>query len=63
MEGIRAIVQLSGVHSEALQVEMHVINLALLEEMRNLRSQVSRAAIQAVSQLFQNCSKSMEQVY
>ena len=62
IDGLRQISQLSSQNGDVLQSDMHSIVLAVLGEIRNLRSQVCRQAIQTVSQLFQHCGKAMEQV-
>ena len=62
IDGLRLISQLSSQNGDVLQSDMHNIVLAVLGEIRNLRSQVCRQAIQTVGQLFQHCGKAMEQV-
>ncbi|KAG7154022.1 TOG array regulator of axonemal microtubules protein 1-like [Homarus americanus] len=47
VDGIDLLVRLNEHHPEVLQSNLHMINLELLKQAKNLRSQVSRAAIQA----------------
>ncbi|XP_066970215.1 TOG array regulator of axonemal microtubules protein 1 isoform X6 [Macrobrachium rosenbergii] len=60
MEGIQDIVRLNEHHAEVLQSDLHSVNLALLKQAKNLRSQVSRASIQAFTRLFDNLQRNME---
>ncbi|XP_064092452.1 uncharacterized protein LOC135205604 isoform X2 [Macrobrachium nipponense] len=60
MEGIQDIVRLNEHHPEVLQRDLHSVNLALLKQAKNLRSQVSRASMQAFTRLFDNLQRNME---
>ncbi|XP_054711064.1 TOG array regulator of axonemal microtubules protein 1-like [Uloborus diversus] len=60
IEGIRTIQRLSKNHPEVLQSHLHAVVLALLTEVKNLRSSVSRAAILAVGDVFISLKRSVE---
>ncbi|KAK7065641.1 hypothetical protein SK128_027579 [Halocaridina rubra] len=60
VEGIQDIVRLIEHHPEVLQTDLHNVNLALLKQAKNLRSQVSRASIQAITKLFDTMKRNME---
>ncbi|XP_042208481.1 TOG array regulator of axonemal microtubules protein 1-like [Homarus americanus] len=60
VDGIDLLVRLNEHHPEVLQSNLHMINLELLKQAKNLRSQVSRAAIQAFTRLFDTMKRSME---
>nr|XP_053628429.1 TOG array regulator of axonemal microtubules protein 2-like [Cherax quadricarinatus] len=53
-------VRLTEHHPEVLHSDLHSVNLALLKQAKNLRSQVSRAAIQAFTRLFDTLKRNME---
>jgi len=61
MDGIRRIDDLLATCPVVLQAEIHTVALALMDEVRNLRSQVSRAAIQCIAKLLEHFGKHMEQ--
>ncbi|XP_057368819.1 uncharacterized protein LOC130689896 isoform X2 [Daphnia carinata] len=61
VEGIRRVEELITSHNDIVTPEVHIIVLALLEEVKNLRSQVARVAIHCVGKMFQHCGKQMEQ--
>ncbi|XP_037798729.1 TOG array regulator of axonemal microtubules protein 2-like isoform X2 [Penaeus monodon] len=60
VEGIQDIVRLAEHHPEVLQSDLHQINMSLLKQAKNLRSQVSRASIQAFTLLFDVMKRNME---
>ncbi|XP_069943986.1 TOG array regulator of axonemal microtubules protein 1 isoform X3 [Cherax quadricarinatus] len=60
VEGIEMMVRLTEHHPEVLHSDLHSVNLALLKQAKNLRSQVSRAAIQAFTRLFDTLKRNME---
>ncbi|KAF8766748.1 TOG array regulator of axonemal microtubules like protein [Argiope bruennichi] len=60
IEGIRTIQRLSKSHPDVLQLQLHAVVLALLTEVKNLRSSVSRAAILAIGDLFVTLKKNVE---
>ncbi|XP_068211218.1 TOG array regulator of axonemal microtubules protein 1 isoform X3 [Palaemon carinicauda] len=60
MDGVKDIVRLNEHHPEILQNDLHNVNLGLLKQAKNLRSQVSRSSIQAFTRLFDNLQRSME---
>lgn len=62
IEGIRTIQRLAKNHPDVVQSHLHPIVLALLTEVKNLRSSVARAAIIAVGDLFVSLKKNVEPV-
>ena len=52
--------RLSVYHEDLIVNNMHAIVLALLQEIRNLRSQVSRFALLSMSDLFTNLKRNMD---
>lgn len=62
IEGIRTIQRLAKGHPEVIQAHLHPVVLALLTEVKNLRSSVARAAILAVGDLFVSLKKNIEPV-
>ncbi|XP_013781470.2 TOG array regulator of axonemal microtubules protein 2-like isoform X2 [Limulus polyphemus] len=52
--------RLAAYQPQLLQAELHSVVLVLLSEIRNLRSSVSRAAINTFGILFQKCPRHME---
>ncbi|GFX76129.1 TOG array regulator of axonemal microtubules protein 1 [Trichonephila clavipes] len=60
IEGIRTIQRLAKSHSDVLQMQLHPVVLALLTEVKNLRSSVARAAILAIGDLFVALKKNVE---
>lgn len=62
IEGIRTIQKLAKSYPDIIQAQLHPVVLALLTEVKNLRSSVSRAAILAMGDLFVSLKKNMETV-
>ncbi|CAL4114807.1 unnamed protein product, partial [Meganyctiphanes norvegica] len=60
VKGIQDIVRVIKNHPEILQNQIHDVNMALLKQAKNLRSQVSRAAIQALTWGFDELGRAME---
>ncbi|KAK4300854.1 hypothetical protein Pmani_026974 [Petrolisthes manimaculis] len=60
VEGTESLARLTKHHHTVIQGDLRNINLALLKLAKNLRSQVSRAAIQAFTILFDTLKRSME---
>ncbi|KAK3875828.1 hypothetical protein Pcinc_019314, partial [Petrolisthes cinctipes] len=60
VEGTENLARLTKHHHSVIQGDLRNINLALLKLAKNLRSQVSRAAIQAFTILFDTLKRSME---
>ncbi|XP_030380665.1 uncharacterized protein LOC115628620 [Scaptodrosophila lebanonensis] len=60
MAGLKSIVCLMRYHGEYLEQHMHMTSIQLTRSVRNLRSQVARAACQAAAELFAIKSKSLE---
>ncbi|GAB6029733.1 hypothetical protein CHUAL_005452 [Chamberlinius hualienensis] len=58
--GIRIIKLLSSHNSEVLANNLHEVNLAVIKEVKNLRSSVSRSAIHCYEDLFLSMKKNME---
>lgn len=62
MKGLKALVRLKKYNPEVLESHMHSICVALGKQVKNLRSQVARAACTAASELFTDHKKSLEMV-
>ncbi|RWS17552.1 protein FAM179B-like protein, partial [Dinothrombium tinctorium] len=60
VEGMLAITRLASFHPSVLQKELHIIILALVYEVKNLRSSVSRSAIFTLGDLFTKMKKQIE---
>lgn len=60
MEGLKTFVRLIRHHPEYVDVHIHLMTLALSKHVRNLRSQVSRAACSASSEFFMTNAKSLD---
>ncbi|XP_023579510.1 TOG array regulator of axonemal microtubules protein 1 [Octodon degus] len=61
IEGLNFIRCLAAFHSEILNTKLHEANFAVVQEVKNLRSGVSRAAVVCLSDLFTYLKKSMDQ--
>ncbi|XP_039214558.1 TOG array regulator of axonemal microtubules protein 1 isoform X4 [Crotalus tigris] len=61
IEGLNSIRCLSAYHSDALTAKLHETSLAVVQEVKNLRSVVSRAAVVCLGDLFNYLKKSMDQ--
>uniref|UniRef100_A0A8C6DMY9 TOG array regulator of axonemal microtubules 1 n=1 Tax=Moschus moschiferus TaxID=68415 RepID=A0A8C6DMY9_MOSMO len=61
IEGLNLIRCLAAFHSEILNTKLHETNFAVVQEVKNLRSGVSRAAVVCLSDLFTHLKKSMDQ--
>ncbi|XP_027632449.1 TOG array regulator of axonemal microtubules protein 1 isoform X4 [Tupaia chinensis] len=61
IEGLNFIRCLAAFHSEILNTKLHETNCAVVQEVKNLRSGVSRAAVVCLSDLFTYLKKSMDQ--
>ncbi|XP_065357007.1 uncharacterized protein LOC135951310 [Calliphora vicina] len=61
MVGLKNMVRLMRYHPENLDSQMHMICIQLTKSVRNLRSQVSRAACTAATELFTLKSRYLEQ--
>uniref|UniRef100_F7IA07 TOG array regulator of axonemal microtubules protein 1 n=1 Tax=Callithrix jacchus TaxID=9483 RepID=F7IA07_CALJA len=61
IEGLNFIRCLAAFHPEILNTKLHEINFAVVQEVKNLRSGVSRAAVVCLSDLFTYLKKSMDQ--
>jgi len=59
-EGIALLSVLSEKYPEVLGAQMHDVNLAVVAEVKNLRSQVAREAIKLMRTLFKNLDKRMD---
>ncbi|KAG0719221.1 TOG array regulator of axonemal microtubules protein 2 [Chionoecetes opilio] len=60
VEGIEMLVRLCHHHPDAVLGNLRTINMSLMKEAKNLRSQVSRAAIQAITCFFDILKRHME---
>lgn len=56
------LVRLSHHHPDAILGSLRSINMSLMKQAKNLRSQVSRAAIQAITCFFDKLKRNMEGV-
>ncbi|KAL6059516.1 hypothetical protein STEG23_011189, partial [Scotinomys teguina] len=61
MEGLNFIRCLAAFHTDLLNTKLHETNFAVVQEVKNLRSGVSRAAVVCLSDLFTYLKKSMDQ--
>ncbi|XP_036202672.1 TOG array regulator of axonemal microtubules protein 1 isoform X4 [Myotis myotis] len=61
IEGLNFIRCLAAFHSETLNTKLHETNFAVVQEVKNLRSGVSRAAVVCLSDLFTYLKKNMDQ--
>ncbi|XP_035828901.1 TOG array regulator of axonemal microtubules protein 1 [Aplysia californica] len=59
-EGLNMLRRLSMHHADTVQASLHAIVLVLMNEVKNLRSQVSRLAMTAVGDMFVNLKKGMD---
>lgn len=62
MKGLKALIRLKKHHSEVLEPHMHNVCVALGRHIKNLRSQVARAACTAASEMFAEHKKTLEMV-
>ncbi|XP_074605138.1 TOG array regulator of axonemal microtubules protein 1 isoform X1 [Brevipalpus obovatus] len=60
VEGMLAITRLASFHSPVLQRELHNVVVSLVDEVKNLRSSVSRSAIFTLGDLFLKMKRSIE---
>ncbi|XP_051026038.1 TOG array regulator of axonemal microtubules protein 2 [Acomys russatus] len=60
-KGLKSIQRLAACHSEVLGPRLHDVSLAVIAEVTNLRSKVSRLAISTLGDLFRALKKSMDQ--
>ncbi|KAL7987426.1 hypothetical protein Chor_006345, partial [Crotalus horridus] len=60
-KGLLNIICLATCHSEVLQGRLHDVSLAATKEVSNLRSKVSRFAIETLAELFKAMKKHMDQ--
>uniref|UniRef100_A0A8C8YUU6 TOG array regulator of axonemal microtubules protein 1 n=1 Tax=Prolemur simus TaxID=1328070 RepID=A0A8C8YUU6_PROSS len=61
IEGLNFIRCLAAFHSEILNTKLHETTIAVVQEVKNLRSGVSRAAVVCLSDLFTYLKKNMDQ--
>ncbi|XP_044520841.1 TOG array regulator of axonemal microtubules protein 1 isoform X2 [Gracilinanus agilis] len=61
IEGLNFIRCLSAFHSDVLTVKLHETSFAVVQEVKNLRSGVSRAAVVCLGDLFTHLKKNMDQ--
>ncbi|XP_053140411.1 TOG array regulator of axonemal microtubules protein 1 isoform X1 [Hemicordylus capensis] len=61
IEGLNSIRCLSAYHPDVLTAKLHETSLAVVQEVKNLRSVVSRAAVVCLGDLFNYLKKSMDQ--
>lgn len=61
MEGLNFVRCLAAFHSDLLNTKLHETTFAVVQEVKNLRSGVSRAAVVCLGDLFTYLKKSMDQ--
>ncbi|KAH0620194.1 hypothetical protein JD844_020203 [Phrynosoma platyrhinos] len=61
IEGLNSIRCLSAYHPNSLTAKLHETSLAVVQEVKNLRSVVSRAAVVCLGDMFNYLKKSMDQ--
>ncbi|XP_009070563.1 PREDICTED: protein FAM179B-like, partial [Acanthisitta chloris] len=61
IEGLNSVRCLSAYHAPVLTAKLHETSLAVAQEVKNLRSGVSRAAVVCLGDLFTHLKKSMDQ--
>lgn len=61
IEGLTFMRSLAHYHSDTLQSRLHDVCLSLIQEVKNLRSGVSRAAVCTLGDLFSHLHKAMDQ--
>jgi hypothetical protein len=62
MQGLQLLVRLMRHHPETVHTQLHAVIVAVAKQVRNLRSQVARAACQASGELFLSQKKAVETV-
>jgi hypothetical protein len=62
MKGLQLLVRLMRHHPEIIRTQLHSVIVAVGKQVRNLRSQVARAACQASGELFLSQKKALEAV-
>lgn len=62
MQGLQLLVRLMRHHPETVHSQLHSVIVAVAKQVRNLRSQVARAACQASGELFLSQKKAAETV-
>ncbi|KAJ8874786.1 hypothetical protein PR048_022675 [Dryococelus australis] len=60
MQGLQTLVRLCRHHPDTVQAHLHAVLVALARQIRNLRSQVSRAACQTAGELFLVLKRAIE---
>ena len=60
VNGLQMFVRLIRHHPEVIDTQIHLLSVALARQVRNLRSQVARAACQASKEFFQTHRKCIE---
>lgn len=62
MEGIQTLLSLTAYHHNVMIPDLHNIILALTAQVKNLRSSVSRLAINCLGDMFNKLKKGMDHV-
>ncbi|XP_063820750.1 TOG array regulator of axonemal microtubules protein 1-like isoform X2 [Pseudophryne corroboree] len=60
IEGLALVRSLAIFHSDVLLERLHDLSVALIQEVKNLRSSVSRAAIDCLGDMFMHLKKNMD---
>lgn len=61
-EGIIYVQRVAAHHPDSLTVHLHSVNVAMMAEIKNLRSQVSTAAMNCMKHMFIHLRKNMDLV-
>jgi hypothetical protein len=62
MQGLQLLVRLMRHNPETIHTQLHSVTVAVGKQVRNLRSQVARAACQASGELFLSQKRALETV-
>lgn len=62
VQGLQMLSRVIRYHPDMVEANMHAVCVALAKHIRNLRSQVSRAACLTVNELFSTCKRNIDMV-
>ena len=62
MDGLQMIRRLSTFHQDEVVGQMHTVVVAVLNEVKNLRSSVSKMAINCMGYMFQELQQALDKV-
>ncbi|XP_050508093.1 uncharacterized protein LOC126885552 [Diabrotica virgifera virgifera] len=60
IQGLQTLTRVAKYYPEVIETQMHTVCINLAKHIKNLRSQVARAACHTASELFGTCRKSLE---